>query len=622
MRLANPPPFSRVATNRLLNFPAAMKRNGNPLPLLLLLLFGQNLPAQTLELPPRPSGALTGSQFANSIAPLPRAEREEKCYEQIALGNVPDFLRKLCPIHTGLMLDGRTNSAVYFVTPDYLAIGSDDDYFLTPLSPIMAQKIADLLHCSLPTRKMVDEIYAAAEVKLPPAPIPRSPEMATVPVFLQHNLTVRAQRVEQLAAHPPGALVAGDKKDVVITALLPKIPGKVAIYGWHKLDGNPIQPLYTGHADTYADYSHGVRLVQSSLTVNGAPQTIPQALTNPALAGLLSDEGPFTQTKYPAAAQSPSSPPSAESSGTNASLPGFQPAPFGEQTISYTIEPEVEVLINAPASISTAKKLQLIFYLLPNGNSIAETIGKQLKPGDDWHFGIQHIGAQTRFLRGVLTNSTIVIVYLKTSQKSWPAWRAAHADQPALIPQIFNSIRDRFKDFEVRVTLTSHSGGGGAIFGYLNAVERIPDDVERIAFLDSNYAYDAKLGHQQKLLAWLRSSDTHFLSVLAYDDAVALLDGKTFVSANGGTWGRSHAMLEDLGTDLKFTSVTNGGLENYTALNGRVEFLLKENPDRRILHTLQVQRNGFIQSMLSGTKQEGRGYVYFGEPAYTNWIGE
>ena len=25
--------------------------------------------------------------------------------------------------------------------------------------------------------------------------------------------------------------------------------GKVAIYGWHKPDGKPIQPLYTGHMD-------------------------------------------------------------------------------------------------------------------------------------------------------------------------------------------------------------------------------------------------------------------------------------------------------------------------------------------------------------------------------------
>src|SRR5439155_19018027 len=63
------------------------------------------------------------------------------------------------------------------------------------------------------------------------------------------------------------------------------------IYGWHYPSGTPIQPLYNGHEETYADYSHGVRLVQNSITYDGAPNTITNILTNPNLAGLLSDEG-------------------------------------------------------------------------------------------------------------------------------------------------------------------------------------------------------------------------------------------------------------------------------------------------------------------------------------------
>ena len=38
-----------------------------------------------------------------------------------------------------------------------------------------------------------------------------------------------------------------------------------------------------------------------------------------------------------------------------------------------------------------AKKAILIFYALPNGNTTAETMGKKIKEGDDWHFDIQHI---------------------------------------------------------------------------------------------------------------------------------------------------------------------------------------------------------------------------------------
>jgi hypothetical protein len=108
--------------------------------------------------------------------------------------------------------------------------------------------------------------------------------------------------------------------------------------------------------------------------------------------------------------------------------------------------------------------------------------------------------------------------------------------------------------------------------------------------------------------------------VLAYDDASALLNGKPFVSTDGGTWGRSHAMLKDVSAQFHFTSRTNSGLETYSVLGGRVQFLLKENPDRKILHTIQVERNGFIHALVSGTPDENRGYEYFGERAYTNMI--
>jgi hypothetical protein len=72
--------------------------------------------------------------------------------------------------------------------------------------------------------------------------------------------------------------------------------------------------------------------------------------------------------------------------------------------------------------------------------------------------------------------------------------------------------------------------------------------------------------------------------------------------------------------EFQFTSSTNTDFETYTSLGGRVEFLLKENPEKKIFHTVQVERNGFIQSMLSGTPLESRGYTYFGDRSYTNWI--
>ncbi len=301
---------------------------------------------------------------------------------------------------------------------------------------------------------------------------------------------------------------------------------------------------------------------------------------------------------------------------------GIDNAQFDERVAAFTFDPGVKVRINAPleSAFSAKKKVSLIFYTLPNGNTTEQTIGKKMQPKDDWHFDIQHIGAQTRWLRERIKDRTIVVIYLEADVKSWPAWRKKNGDEK--IPKIISSVRETFARYPTEIILASHSGGGSFIFGYLNAVPHIPDDLVRIAFLDSNYAYEQARGHTTKLAEWLKASDHHYLSVLAYNDAAGLLNGKPFVSAEGGTWGRSHAMLQDFGAIFQFTKEKTGveGLEKESALDGRFEFLLKENPDHKIFHTVQVERNGFIQSMVSGTAKEGKGYVYFGDRVYGQWI--
>ena len=191
----------------------------------------------------------------------------------------------------------------YYVTPDYLAVGSNEDYFLAPMTPLLAQRLADALHCTLPTRKMVNDIYTAAPLKLAPAPIAPSTEMITVPVFALHDSMVWAQRSPQLGPFPMGTLVGGTKKDVVISnkirnELKTGVPKPVVIYGWHQLNGVPIQPLYNGHAETYADYSHGIRLVQEAVQLNGVPTTVSAILKDADLSVILSDEGPIPFPRY------------------------------------------------------------------------------------------------------------------------------------------------------------------------------------------------------------------------------------------------------------------------------------------------------------------------------------
>ena len=272
---------------------------------LLLVAASGNTFAQTLNLPPRPANAPTGSQFINIITSMSLTERENWIFAQIASGNVPAWLRNLVPINISAVIGGVTHTATYYVTPDYMAIGSDQDYFLEPMTPLLAQRVANLLHCTLPTRKMVNYNWTNAAVKLAPSPISPSPQMITVPVFAQHNTAVMVQRDAVTNAHPLGALVSGDKKDVIISALIytnfanTNITKPVVIYGWMYTDGTPIQPEYNGHEETYADYSHGIRMVQMAITVDGAPNTVTNILTSPVLWPLLSDEaGPILKPFY------------------------------------------------------------------------------------------------------------------------------------------------------------------------------------------------------------------------------------------------------------------------------------------------------------------------------------
>jgi hypothetical protein len=249
---------------------------------------GANSP--TLNLPPRPANALTGSQFWSSVANLGASQREQAIQAEILNGNVPDHLRQMKPLTLSVQTSsGETLHATAYVTPDYLAIGSNDDYVLVPMSPITGQAIADGTGTTLPTRKLVNLIYQQADVKLRPRPQEPGPQMTSTAYYARHDNTLREQRDQAGAA--AGDLIAGHKKDVVITPRLDQKPRSVAIYGWHPSEGKPIQPLSTVHENTYADYSHGVRLVGPTLIINGEPHATVDVLRDPEGSKLLSDEG-------------------------------------------------------------------------------------------------------------------------------------------------------------------------------------------------------------------------------------------------------------------------------------------------------------------------------------------
>ncbi len=239
-------------------------------------------------IPTRPADAPGGAAFVASLAALKPGAREEAIFREVGRGNVPAHLRTFHPIS----VKAGTHAATYEVMGDYLAVGSDTDFVRVPMMPATAQRIADAFGCALPTRMIVDDVNRAAAVRLEPRPMTEKRE--AVETFLRHDAIVR----EQLAGKPAGGVVVGAMKDVVVSNRLAEKPNKVAIYGWHRPDGTPIQPLTIVHRASYVDYSHGVRLMKRSVTVDGKPVDVRHALHAADLWPLLSDEGPLTRPSY------------------------------------------------------------------------------------------------------------------------------------------------------------------------------------------------------------------------------------------------------------------------------------------------------------------------------------
>jgi hypothetical protein len=232
------------------------------------------------------TSSLTGDEFYHQAFAMKWAARDSFAVKEILAGNIPDFLKKMGPVRVSIVdsSTGKTIKAVYYVSPDYLSIGSNADWARVNITPKAAQRIADSFHCFLPTRKMVDDIYKAATVKLEPVPMYAFRD--STPTMWQHHLIIEGQRKERKG------LIAGIKKDIVISGKITRDtrPDRVAIYGWHKLDGKPIQPLYTGHIYWWVDYSQAIRLIYCKIKVDGKWMDYSDVLKHPLLQKLLCDE--------------------------------------------------------------------------------------------------------------------------------------------------------------------------------------------------------------------------------------------------------------------------------------------------------------------------------------------
>lgn len=234
----------------------------------------------------RSSDSLNGSEFGKKISRLPADQnRDDEFVREISAGNVPDFMRNFSTV---TVLD-RGNMLQYYVSGDYVSVGSNDDYLRACVNGKTAKKIANLFDCMLPTKRISDDIWRMADLRLIPHPMGSSKNMISTETLINHNVEIE----KQINGRAFG-IIAGIKKDIVICKNLLKDRSKIAIYGWHSLSGIAIQGQNsTSHDVWYQDYSQAVRLVSRSAFLNNQPIDLVELLKDPKYAYLISEEGAY-----------------------------------------------------------------------------------------------------------------------------------------------------------------------------------------------------------------------------------------------------------------------------------------------------------------------------------------
>lgn len=168
--------------------------------------------------------------------------------QTITVPTVPAITRSQCPeLFTAI----EYNNKRICVMKDYYTVNG----VRQPLDYNQAMTIATKNGWSLPTPDLVDVVWRQADCKLDPIPMQPGPAMTGAAYTQRHNRLINQQLAN--SNYTECNLIAGHKKDVVVQ----QARGRVTIYGWHRRNGIPIQPVSSVHGAGYADYSHGVRFI-------------------------------------------------------------------------------------------------------------------------------------------------------------------------------------------------------------------------------------------------------------------------------------------------------------------------------------------------------------------------
>lgn len=215
--------------------------------------------------------------------------REKEILEAINSDYIPEFLKSFAEI----IVEHNGDRLQYFVSKDYFCLGEDDDYIVTPTIPAIIKPLLIKWDCSLPTPKMVKQIYNQAQIKIPARPqrAKAGESVTATRLYVEIDKAIKKERLSLNAELDK--LIAGHKKDVVLSnSILRQVKkDRIAIYGWFYANGEEIQKLNAkDHNDRYVDYSQGFRLVSNKCILNGIETTLKSIWDHPVLCLLINDE--------------------------------------------------------------------------------------------------------------------------------------------------------------------------------------------------------------------------------------------------------------------------------------------------------------------------------------------
>lgn len=249
---------------------------------------------------PRRQSFQSGSQLMAKSEALSPQKREQLFLMEALKGNLPPFITRLKRITFTRTIRSATYRVTIWVMPDYLSLGSDQDFVRIPVTPDTAQKIADQYNCVLPNPYLVDLIFRKASKRIRPILFKSSEKIVTSEAFLQHDRMIQ----QKLSGLKMGEhLVAGHKKDVILANGLVTQPDRVALYGLHVDETTKIQPMSLANPKSYVDYSHGVRLISNRIQINGVYYSLREVLVHPTLSQLVSPKGPLKISRIPLTAE-------------------------------------------------------------------------------------------------------------------------------------------------------------------------------------------------------------------------------------------------------------------------------------------------------------------------------